>query len=190
MDVDLAEDALPDDWQCGKFEDQPEEDLNTLKGGGKGGKGTFNGECGWCGLWGHMRKDCRKKIAYDLAKSKGGGDPSPRATARAAKVARAIGTKAAGSRREKARASMEVRVITARVRAMGLSLIAMVAITIGTTRVAVITVAAGASVATLVATTVLCGFSRVTTRMTTMTTQSRRPPRRRSICSWPSRRSR
>ena len=38
-----------------------------LPGKGKGdgkGIGTFNGECHWCGAWGHTSKYCRQKDAY------------------------------------------------------------------------------------------------------------------------------
>ena len=37
------------------------------KGGPKGsgkGKGTFQGECHWCGVWGHPARLCRQKDAY------------------------------------------------------------------------------------------------------------------------------
>jgi len=37
-----------------------------------GGKGQFQGYCGYCNAWGHKRSECRKKT-YDMGK--GGGDP-------------------------------------------------------------------------------------------------------------------
>ena len=58
--------------------EKPEEaadDLDTLKGGGKGSGGSkyFDGACNWCWVWSHQKKDCRKLTEYP-AKGKGKGE--------------------------------------------------------------------------------------------------------------------
>jgi hypothetical protein len=67
MDVDAAEAEEPEYEHPGAEGDDG--DLNTMKGGGKG---QFQGYCGYCNAWGHKRSECRKKT-YDMGK--GGGDP-------------------------------------------------------------------------------------------------------------------
>ena len=74
MDVDLAENKAEED-RAG--EGGPEVlcqpcdgDLDTLKGGG--GKGQpFQGNCSFCGVWGHRLRDCRKYTAHLQEKGKG-----------------------------------------------------------------------------------------------------------------------
>ncbi|CAK0893566.1 unnamed protein product, partial [Prorocentrum cordatum] len=42
-----------------------------MQGHGKGQAEHFEGECGYCGKWGHKRADCRKKKADDAKKETG-----------------------------------------------------------------------------------------------------------------------
>ena len=72
MDIDAAEkdEPIPSDdnpMNCPPCEG---EDLDTLKGGGKG---VFNRYCGYCQAWGHKRADCRKRAA-DIARYGKGKD--------------------------------------------------------------------------------------------------------------------
>ena len=64
-------------------------DVDALaKGGKKGGKGRdkggkskkFEGNCFWCGAYGHMMEDCQKKAAEkpQVPKSPRGPDPKPK----------------------------------------------------------------------------------------------------------------
>ena len=44
------------------------------KGKGKGKGVAFEGECSWCGVWGHMARNCWKKDKYmDEVRAKGKG---------------------------------------------------------------------------------------------------------------------
>ena len=61
--------------------------LAKTKGGKKGGKGKdkgkskkFEGNCFWCGAYGHMKVDCQKKAAGkpQVPKSPRGRDPKPK----------------------------------------------------------------------------------------------------------------
>ena len=80
MDVDMAEKSSEEPvWECPECE-AAEQDALTLKGGGKGGagKGTFEGYCGHCWIWGHKRSECRKLTAELAAKGKGKKGEEPK----------------------------------------------------------------------------------------------------------------
>ena len=70
MDVDLAENGEQGADEPPGFECPPCGDLDTLKGGGKGGQ--FQGYCAFCNTWGHKKADCRKYTAHLQALGKGG----------------------------------------------------------------------------------------------------------------------
>ena len=77
MDVDLAEKSEEQQQrESWGMDCQPcTDELNTMKGGGKGADGNqpFQGYCNYCWIRGHRRAECRKLTA-DLAqkgKSKG-----------------------------------------------------------------------------------------------------------------------
>ena len=75
MDLDVVEKEAPpsgwgeDDYQCLPC-GEGEQALDTLKGGAKGG--TFEGNCSFCGAYGHKRAECRKYTAYLQSMGKGG----------------------------------------------------------------------------------------------------------------------
>ncbi|CAK0835553.1 unnamed protein product [Prorocentrum cordatum] len=61
--------------KSGKLQKGKDPKTNSkARNGGKHGKGQteyFDGECGYCGKWGHKRADCRKKKADDAKKEAG-----------------------------------------------------------------------------------------------------------------------
>ena len=69
-DVDLAENGEQGDDDPPGLECPPCGDLDTFKGGGKGGQ--FQGYCGFCNTRGHKKADCRKYTAHLQAKGKAG----------------------------------------------------------------------------------------------------------------------
>ena len=81
MDLDAVEQqpAAGYGWDdeaptCGACE-EPEQGLDTFKGGVKGGGGAgavkFQGNCSFCNTWGHKRAECRKYTAYLQSMGKG-----------------------------------------------------------------------------------------------------------------------
>ena len=71
-------DGNNDDDQCGTCgtEDQLKELLSFIKGGKKGkgkgkAKGGFQGECSYCGVWGHTQRYCFKR-EREFSEGKGG----------------------------------------------------------------------------------------------------------------------
>ena len=73
---DMEVDAMEAEQKETDEKEPADEELDTLKGGGKGGSGSkyFDGACNWCGIWGHQNKDCRKATEYLAKSGKGKGD--------------------------------------------------------------------------------------------------------------------